>query len=173
MKVSNEVEQVIRRRGGKMDRWQADQGATRLLRATGSGEWREFNKGVVVQCAESGIVLRESVHKLLLADIARSAVTGIVVVNSHLAALKLGNSGVALKFTSRAEFTSFLNVLQQWNLRIEHVTSQQIESQLAIPKLQDPEVQSLIVKLLFSEEFKGFAQDMKSFITGVQGSINK
>jgi hypothetical protein len=148
----------------------SEQGVTKLLRAAGNGEWREYKQSVVVQCGESGIVIRESVRKLLVADIPRSAVAGVAVVNNQLAAVKLGDSGVALRFADRSEFTNFLNVLQRWNASMEHVTSQQIESQLAIPNLRDPEVQSLIVKLLFSEEFKGFAEDLKTLIAGVQES---
>jgi hypothetical protein len=154
-----------------MNRRQPETGGAKILRASCNGKWRELKQGVVVQCAENGIVIRECARNLLIADIPRSAVTGVTVVDDHFAAVKLGDSGVALKFSNRVEFTNLMNVLQRWNLRIEHATPQQIERQLAIPNIQDPEVQSLIVKLLFSEEFKGFAQDLKTLITGLQASV--
>ena len=151
----------------------------RLIRVNSSGEWVQLQRSVLVHAYAGGLVIRDRVSNTLLGDFPANAITKITKLNDCLVAIESDGKMVALQFSSLNGTNAFF--LHVTSLRLPtHTTptdatakvDDSMDSRIKLPNLEDPLVQEYVLKLLFSDEFKGFVKELKVVLSNMDEQVS-
>jgi len=145
-----------------------------LLRCSRHGEWVELRKEAVALVNASGLVVRENVSNSLLADFPFSSVHKLEKISSTMIIINTHNDKTAFRFPSVHEATQFYVdcVALKWPIQDSTLQNRRDE-QFQIPQLDNPAVQEFVIKLLFCDEFKSFASDLRGLLNGMNKEFAK
>lgn len=147
----------------------------KVIRKSSSGEWVELQKDIVAIVAQSGVVLRDRASNALVADFPSSAVHTVEKVSEIVLTLNAEGCRVGLKFESASSLSRFCARAEAHQLRITQpvkVHRGEDDQPFTMPRLEDPTVQEFILKLLFSDEFKGFVGNLKDLLCSMEENID-
>lgn len=145
-----------------------------LMRCSDQGEWVELRKEAVLQCASSGLVVREKASNSLLADFPISSILKMTRLKSDLVTIDTSGNKTALRFLNAAEAAQFCVVVSNalWPITDKSLLSNNSD-EFTIPNLDDPAVQEFVFKLLFSDEFEDFVVDLKKLLGGLSQDLDQ
>ena len=116
-----------------------------------------------------GIVVREIVSNALQGDIPFAAIKKIELVAENLVRFStIGSSRFAMKFKNKVECSHFYDSLSHMDSIPQHLLISNIcsKNRTSFPNLNDPNIQELLLRLLFTEGFDEFVTEIQDLCQG-------
>jgi hypothetical protein len=144
-----------------------------LFKRDESNAWVQYYLGVEVETTNHGLLIRELVSHLLVADCPKTAFLAIEILPSEpddfvVRIVFTSHPPLALATKSKIDMDSLIVKFRQCGLQIQTIPSINIfstTSNFMLPNLQSKLVQRYLIELQLSPKFNKFVLDLELFLT--------
>ena len=125
---------------------------------------------MIFSVSKSGISIRNSICGSLLCDIPKQSIQLILITNSTvLKIITKTNDNMAIEFGTTEGCPQALQSLAKYQIPFQIVEPD--KSSHRLPDINDPRMREYIVRLIFSDEFAGFVDDVDHMCDTLRASI--
>lgn len=131
--------------------------------------WVQYQTEVALSISETGFVVRDHSTSSLLCDLPRASIKLLERLDSNMIKISSHSTRteIALKFKSEVEVNQCTEAIRIIGYECT-IPQQKIAHDTMLPNLDDQRVQELIVKLLYSDNFRDFVAEIGALFEGMR-----